>query len=62
VAALVEMITGAQAVPGLGAQVSARLAPWREFAETAVHLALAGSPVEALVPARELAPASWPGS
>jgi AcrR family transcriptional regulator len=55
VAVLVEMITGAQAVPGLGAQVSARLAPWREFAETAVRRALAGSPVEALVPAGEVA-------
>jgi AcrR family transcriptional regulator len=55
VAVLVEMITGAQAVPGLGAQVSARLAPWREIAETAVRRALAGSPVEALVPAGEVA-------
>jgi AcrR family transcriptional regulator len=55
VAVLVEMITGAQAVPGLGAQVSARLAPWREFAEGAVRRTLAGSPVEALVPAGELA-------
>jgi AcrR family transcriptional regulator len=55
VAVLVEMITGAQAVPGLGAQVIERLAPWREFAESAVRRALAGSPVEALVPAREVA-------
>ena len=55
VAVLVEMITGAQAVPGLGAQVSERLAPWREFAEAAVRRALAGSPVEALVPAGEVA-------
>jgi AcrR family transcriptional regulator len=55
VAVLVEMITGAHAVPGLGAQVSARLAPWRDFAETAIRRALAGSPVEALVPAQEAA-------
>lgn len=55
VAVLVEMITGAQAVPGLGTQVSERLVPWREFAETAVRRALAGSPVEALVPAGEVA-------
>jgi AcrR family transcriptional regulator len=55
VAVLVEMITGAQSTPGLGAQVAARLAPWREFAETAVRKAMAGSPVESLVPARELA-------
>ncbi|PZS16331.1 MAG: TetR family transcriptional regulator [Pseudonocardiales bacterium] len=55
VAVLVEMITGAQSVPGLGAQVSARLAPWREFAETAIGGALARSPVAALVPAHEVA-------
>jgi AcrR family transcriptional regulator len=55
VAVLVEMITGAQAVPGLGAQVSERLAPWRQFAEAAARRALAGSPVEALVPAGEVA-------
>lgn len=55
VAVLVEMITGAQASPGLGEQVTQRLAPWREFAETAVRKALAGSPVALLVPAKELA-------
>ncbi|MDQ2751304.1 MAG: TetR/AcrR family transcriptional regulator [Actinomycetota bacterium] len=55
VTVLVEMITGAQAVPELGAQVSQRLAPWREFAETALRRALAGSPVQELVPAAELA-------
>jgi hypothetical protein len=30
VAVLVEMITGAQSTPGLGEQVAARLAPWRD--------------------------------
>jgi AcrR family transcriptional regulator len=55
VAVLVEMITGAQATPGLGEQVMQRLAPWREFAETAVRKALAGSPVAVLLPAKELA-------
>ncbi len=55
VAVLVEMITGAQSTPGLGEQVAARLAPWREFAETAVRKAVAGSPVALLVPAKELA-------
>jgi AcrR family transcriptional regulator len=52
---LVEMITGAQSVDGLGAQVAARLAPMREFAEAAVAQALRGSPVAALLPAREVA-------
>jgi AcrR family transcriptional regulator len=55
VAVLVEMITGAQSTPGMGEQVAARLAPWREFAEAAVRKAVAGSPVALLLPARELA-------
>jgi len=55
VAVLVEMISGAQTSPGLGEQVAARLAPWREFAETAVRKGVAGSPVAALLPAKELA-------
>lgn len=55
VAVLVEMITGAQSTPGLGEQVATRLAPWRDFAESAVRKALIGSPVELLLPAKELA-------
>jgi AcrR family transcriptional regulator len=55
VAVLVEMITGAQSTPGLGEQVAARLAPWRDFAESAVRRAVAGSPVALLLPAKEIA-------
>ena len=55
VAVLVEMITGAQSTPGLGEQVAARLAPWRDFAETAVRRALVGSPVAMVLPAKEIA-------
>jgi len=55
VTVLVEMINGAQSVPGLGEQVSACLAPWREVAEEAVRGVLAASPVAALIPAREVA-------
>ncbi len=55
VAVLVEMITGAQSTPGLGEQVAARLAPWRDFAESAVRQAVAGSPVALVLPAKELA-------
>ncbi|MDT4916247.1 MAG: hypothetical protein QOH89_947 [Pseudonocardiales bacterium] len=55
VAVLVEMITGAQSTPGLGEQVAARLAPWRDFAEVAVRKAVTGSPIALLVPTRELA-------
>lgn len=55
VAVLVEMLTGARSVPGLGEQVAARLAPWRAFAEAAVRKAVAGSPAASLVPAADLA-------
>ena len=39
------MISGAQSVPGLGERVAACLAPWRDFAATAVRDVLAASPV-----------------
>ncbi|HKC29137.1 MAG TPA: TetR/AcrR family transcriptional regulator [Jatrophihabitans sp.] len=55
VTVLVEMISGAQSTPGLGEQVAARLAPWREFAEAAIRKVMAGSPIALLVPAAELA-------
>jgi AcrR family transcriptional regulator len=55
VTVLVEMIAGARSVPGLGEQVAARLAPWREFAEAAVRGALASSPLGGLLPARDVA-------
>jgi AcrR family transcriptional regulator len=55
VTVLVEMINGAQSVPGLGEQVSACLAPWREVAQAAVRDVLAASPFAALMPAREVA-------
>jgi AcrR family transcriptional regulator len=46
VTVLVEMISGAQSVPGLGERVRACLEPWREFAEAAVRDVLAGAPVQ----------------
>jgi AcrR family transcriptional regulator len=52
---LVEMITGAHSVPGLGPRVAERLAPWREFAETAARQALGRSPLARLLPAEEAA-------
>lgn len=55
IALLVEMITGARSTPGLGEQVSVRLAPWRDFAESAVRRALVGSPVAPVLPANEIA-------
>jgi AcrR family transcriptional regulator len=52
---LVEMITGAHSVPGLGAEVAERLAPWRQFAEDAVRRALGRSPIGKLLPPPEAA-------
>jgi AcrR family transcriptional regulator len=45
VTVLVEMISGAQTVPGLGERVRACLEPWRDFAESAMHDVLADAPV-----------------
>jgi AcrR family transcriptional regulator len=55
VTVLAEMISGSHSVPGLGERVSACLAPWRSFAETAVRDVLAASPLGSLAPAREIA-------
>ena len=51
---LVELVTHAHVVPGLGAEVEARLEPWRALAETGVRVALARVPIGALAPAAEL--------
>ena len=55
VTVLVEMICGAQSVPGLGERVSACLAPWRSFAESAMRDVLASSPFGSLMPPGEVA-------
>jgi len=52
---LVEMISGAQSVPGLGERIAACVAPWREFAQTAMRDVLAASPIAPLVPAEQAA-------
>lgn len=54
IAVLAEMIAGTGTSPGLAAEVSARLEPWRELAAGAVRAALAGSPLGALAPPEEL--------
>lgn len=54
-AVLAEMIAGASSVPGLGAEVAARIAPWIDFTEEAVGRVLSGTAVAALVPGRDLA-------
>jgi len=50
---LIEMITGAHAVPGLGDQVAERLRPWRDLAEDAVRHALGRSAAARLLPPDE---------
>jgi AcrR family transcriptional regulator len=52
---LVEMVAGAQTVPGLAARVAARLAPWYAFAEAAVNKASAGWPLRSLLPVSDIA-------
>ena len=55
VAVLATMIAAAQSTPGLGAQVAARIAPWREFAARSVQDVLGGVPFAGAVPADEVA-------
>src|SRR5215468_5721489 len=52
---LIEMITGAHAVPGLGDQVAKRLRPWRDLAEDAVRHALGRSAAARLLPPADAA-------
>lgn len=52
---LIEMITGAQSVPGLGDEVAARLRPWLDLAEDAVRRALGRSAAGRLMPPAEAA-------
>jgi AcrR family transcriptional regulator len=54
-AVLAEMIAGASSAPGLGAEVAARIAPWRSFAAAAVHDTLADSPLSSLLEPDEVA-------
>lgn len=55
IAVLAEMIAAASATPGLGAEVAARIAPWRHVAEEAIAAGLAGSPLGAVMPVDDLA-------
>jgi AcrR family transcriptional regulator len=52
---LVEMIAGASSTPGLGPEVAARIAPWREFAADAVRGSLGGTPLAQLADPKEVA-------
>ncbi len=52
---LVEMVAGAQTVPGLGERVAERLTPWYAFAEAAVTKACTGLPLGSMLPVRDIA-------
>ena len=52
---LVEMIAGASSTPGLGPEVSARIQPWRAFAQSSIEAALGTSPLRSVIPAEEMA-------
>jgi len=52
---LIEMITGAHSVPGLGEQVASRLRPWRDLAHDAVRRALGRSAAARLLPPAQAA-------
>ena len=51
VGVLVAMIAGAATTPGLGDEVAKRIAPWTDFARTAVTGVLADSPLGTVLPA-----------
>ena len=52
---LVEMIAGASSTPGLGPEVSARIRPWREFAQATIEESLGDSPLGNVLPAKDVA-------
>lgn len=54
VTVLVEMIAGASATPSLGAEIAARIAPWREFAQRSIEAGLSDSPLGSLLPVGDL--------
>jgi AcrR family transcriptional regulator len=54
VAAVQELVAGAASSPRLGPAIVERLRPWRELTEEVARRFLAGTPLESVVPAREL--------
>lgn len=55
VTVLVEMIAGASSTPGLGAEVSARIAPWFAFAQRALESSSGASPLASMLPSKDVA-------
>lgn len=52
---LAEMIAGASSVPGLGPEIVARIEPWVSFTEEAVGRVIRGTPLDQLLPSRDVA-------
>ena len=52
---LAELIGAASAVPGMGPQISRRIAPWTQLAREAIQRVVGASPAAALLPPEELA-------
>ena len=55
VTVLVEMIAGASSTPGLGPEVAARIGPWTNFTQRAIEATLGGSPLDSVLPSRDVA-------
>jgi AcrR family transcriptional regulator len=55
VTVLGEMVAGGVSDPELGAEVAARMQPWIDMVEAKVRALVAGSVLESMVPARDLA-------
>jgi AcrR family transcriptional regulator len=55
VTVLAEMIAGASATPGLGAEVATRIQAWITFTESAIAETLRGSPLGGVLPATDVA-------
>jgi AcrR family transcriptional regulator len=52
---LAEMISASSSVPEFGTEIVARIEPWIQLAEGAVDRVLHGSPLQGLLPARDVA-------
>lgn len=52
---LAELIAGSLTLPELKTEIVARMEPWIDFAEEAIHKALRGSPLADLFPTRDIA-------
>ena len=55
VTVLVEMIAGASSTPGLGAEVAARISPWKQFAVEVIDSVLGDSALGSVIPSGEVA-------